>query len=233
MKWTERGAIVTILKETFDVSRFTIPVSEKEGTVSAETYLPTKPVALLTLGHGAGSNMDQPFLRQLSAGLAELGVASIRYNFLYSEKRKKMPDRFPAASAVIRAVVDFARTQYPGLPLFCGGKSFGGRMSSMTLADRVEPGVRGLIFFGFPLHPAGSPSVERSVHLLEIALPMLFLQGTRDALATPELLRPIIPRLKDATLIEFEGADHSFKGGKTANPRALASAAWGWINKHT
>lgn len=221
------------MKETFEVSRITIPISSKEGSVSAETYLPRDPLAVLTLGHGAGSNMDQPFLRQLSAEFAAARIATMRYNFLYTEKRKKMPDRFPAASAVIRAVFDFARTQHPGTPLFGGGKSFGGRMTSMTLADRMEPEVRGLIFFGFPLHPAGSPSVERAAHLHAVGLPMLFLQGTRDALATPELLRPIIPTLKTATLVEFEGADHSFKGGKLASVQALVSAASAWINKHT
>ena len=162
-----------------------------------------------------------------------MDVATLRYNFLYTEKGKKMPDRFPAASAVIRAVITFSRSQLPHVPLFCGGKSFGGRMTSMTLSEHEESGVRGIVFFGFPLHPAGSPSVERADHLTKLSLPLLFLQGTKDALATPELLRPIISRLSTATMIEFEGADHSFKGGKLASVHALASSASTWINKHT
>lgn len=221
------------MTELFKTFRSAIPVSAKHGSISAEVYLPVAPTAILTLGHGAGSNMDQPFLRQLSAALAATNVATIRYNFLYSENRKKMPDRFPAAAEVIRAVIRFTREQYPAIPLFCGGKSFGGRMTSMTLADSSEPDVRGIVFFGFPLHPAGSPSVERAAHLEKLSLPMLFLQGSKDALATPELLKPIIPTLKSATIIEFDGADHSFKGGKQTNVQTLASAASAWINMHT
>lgn len=221
------------MTEGFKIFRSTVNVSAKYGSISVEVYYPNEANAILTLGHGAGSNMDQPFMRQLSAALASTNIATIRYNFLYSEKGKKMPDRFPAASQVVRAVIRFTREQYPQLPLFCGGKSFGGRMTSMTLADMSEADVRGVVFFGFPLHPAGSPSVERADHLKNLSMPLLFLQGTRDALATPDLLKPIIPKFKSATLIEFEGADHSFKGGKGTSVHTLADAASAWINKHT
>jgi predicted alpha/beta-hydrolase family hydrolase len=218
------------MSEKFTTRRLKVPVSEKLGSVTVEIYSPKKIKAVLAVGHGAGSTMDQPFLKQLCAAMASYDICTIRYNFIYSENRKKMPDRFPAASAAIRAVVGFVRQEFSRLPIFCGGKSFGGRMSSMTFAEQPDPLVKGLVFFGFPLHPSGSPSVERADHLKSLSIPLLFLQGTRDALATPALLRPIVESLDQATLIDYEGADHSFKGGKQASVAALASATAEWIH---
>jgi uncharacterized protein len=220
------------MTEPFKTSRISINVSDKLGSVSAEIYEPETVSAVITLGHGAGSNMDQPFLKQLSSALAKQEVAVMRFNFLYTENRKKMPDRFPTASAVVIAAVNEARRRFPTQPLFCAGKSFGGRMSSMTLAEHPNLPVKGIVFFGFPLHPAGSPSVERAVHLEQLTVPLLFLQGTRDDLATPELLRGVITKLQHPTLVEFEGADHSFKGGKKASVEALAHSAAAWIKNH-
>jgi uncharacterized protein len=213
--------------------RLSLPVTDKLGSVTVEICHPESIKAVVTLGHGAGSNLDQPFLKQIATALASHGICSIRFNFIYTEHRKKMPDRFPTAAAVIKGVIHFAASRFPGVPVFCAGKSFGGRMSSMTVAAEEFPDVKGIVFFGFPLHPAGSPSVERASHLEEITVPMLFLHGTKDALANPELLRPVINKLAHATLIEFEGADHSFKGGKQASVTNLAAEAATWINKYT
>jgi uncharacterized protein len=221
------------MSATPSFERSSVFVNDKLGSVTIETCQPESIKAITTLGHGAGSTLDQPFLRQLATALAAHGIASIRYNFFYSENRKKMPDRFPAASAVIKAVIHHASGLFPGIPLFCAGKSFGGRMSSMTVAAEGLSAVKGIVFFGFPLHPAGTPSVERAGHLEELTIPTLFLQGTKDALATPELLRPIVKNLSHGTLIEFEGADHSFKGNKQASVTNLAAEAAAWINKHT
>ena len=221
------------MAEVYQTIRFQIPVLSKEGAVTTEIFEPDSPTAALVIGHGAGSNLDQPFLKQLSVALARQGIITIRFNFLYSELKKKMPDRFPAAAAVIRTVLQEAHRRYGDLPLFGGGKSFGGRMTSMTLAHDGDPRVKGIVFLGFPLHPSGSPSVERAAHLQNLSVPLLFLQGTRDALATPELLRPEVAKLANAVLIEYQGADHSFKGGKQASVDNIASAIASWIKDHT
>jgi uncharacterized protein len=217
---------------SYQTIRIPIPVSEKYGSVSAEIFEPASFTAILAIGHGAGSTLDQPFLAQLASALAAQGICTLRYNFFYSENKKKMPDRFPVASLVVQAVIDYAANRYPNISLFAGGKSFGGRMTSMTLAESNDPRVKGIVFFGFPLHPAGSPGVERAEHLTKVQIPMLFLQGTKDELAYPDLLRPIIANLPAATLIEFQGADHSFKGGKQTSVDAISSASSSWINGH-
>ncbi len=216
------------MNSAIQISRSQLPVEER-GHITVEVVTQENPLAVLTLGHGAGSNLDQAFLKQLSTELASRRIATIRFNFLYSEQKKKMPDRFPAASAAIRAVFQLAKSSFADVPLFAGGKSFGGRMSSMTLSEG-NPGVEGIIFYGFPLHPAGSPSVERADHLAKVGIPMLFIQGTTDALATPDLLRPIVTSLPGATLHEIEGADHSFKGGGSAGGvKALAGVTAAWV----
>jgi uncharacterized protein len=221
------------MAEIFQTIRFHIPIPTKGASVTGEIFEPDSPTAVLAIGHGAGSNLDQPFLKQLSAALARQQIITIRFNFLYSELKKKMPDRFPVAAVVIRAVLHEAHRRYPDLPVFGGGKSFGGRMTSMTLAEVADPTARGIVFFGFPLHPSGSPSVERAAHLQNLSIPLLFLQGTRDALATPELLRPEVARLSNAVLVEYEGADHSFKGGKQASIDNIASQVASWIKDRT
>jgi uncharacterized protein len=144
-------------------------------------------------------------------GLADRGVATLRYQFPFMEQGLRRPDPPGLAHATVRAAVAAANRLAPSLPLFAGGKSFGGRMTSQAQADAPLPRVEGLIFFGFPLHPANTPSAHRATHLAEIAIPMLFLQGTRDALADMTLLAPIVERLGVvATLVSVEGADHSF-----------------------
>jgi uncharacterized protein len=163
------------------------------------------------LAHGAGAGMKHPFMAAVAKGLAERSISTLRYEFPYMQAKSKRPDPPKIAHAAVRAAVDEARTRMPTLPLLAGGKSFGGRMSSQAQAAEPLPGVRGLIFLGFPLHAAGKPSDERAKHLFDIEVPMLFLQGSRDALADLSLLEPIVRKLGSrATLEVFEDADHSF-----------------------
>jgi len=179
--------------------------------VSALLHTPAQPVACYVFAHGAGAGMTHAFMEAVARGLSDRGIASLRYQFPYMERGSKRPDAPPLAHATVRAAVAEAALRLPGLPLFAGGKSFGGRMTSQAQAQSPLPHVRGLIFVGFPLHPAGKPSDDRAAHLSGIAVPMLFLQGTRDELAQLELLRPMVARLGSrATLHVFEYADHSF-----------------------
>ncbi len=169
------------------------------------------PRACFVFAHGAGAGMTHPFMEQIAAGLAERNVATLRYQFPYMEKGSKRPDPPAVAHVAVRAAVTEAARHFPGLTLVAGGKSFGARMTSQAQANTPLAGVRGLAFFGFPLHPAGKPSTERAEHLANVRIPMLFLQGTRDKLAEPELLKPVVKRLGSlATLHMIEGADHSF-----------------------
>lgn len=179
--------------------------------VSGLLQVPRKPRACYVLAHGAGAGMTHPFMAAIADGLAERGVATLRYQFLYMEQGSKRPDPPKLAHAVVRAAVAEAAQRLPRIPLFAGGKSFGGRMTSQAQAASPLPGVRGLIFLGFPLHPAGKPSKERADHLFNIELPMLFLQGTRDALADLQLLEPLCRQLGSATTLKLvREADHSF-----------------------
>jgi predicted alpha/beta-hydrolase family hydrolase len=172
---------------------------------------PPKARACLVLAHGAGAGMRHPFMAKVAAGLVEHDVATLRYEFPYMEKRSRRPDPPKVCHATVRAAVAEAARRAPGVPLFAGGKSFGGRMTSQAHALEALAGVRGLVFFGFPLHAAGKPSDERAKHLHDVHIPMLFLQGTRDALADLTLMRPLVTRLGSvATLKEFDDADHSF-----------------------
>lgn len=181
------------------------------SSVSALLCVPAGAWAGYVFAHGAGAGMTHAFMAAFATGLAERGIATLRYQFPYMERGSKRPDTPAVAQATVRAAVAEAARRLPGLPLFAGGKSFGGRMSSQAQARSAMPGVRGLVFVGFPLHAAGKPSDTRAAHLFEIGVPMLFLQGTRDALAEPALLRPLLQRLGDrATLAWLEDADHSF-----------------------
>lgn len=166
--------------------------------------------ALITLAHGAGTNMDHPFLVKLSDALAAHGIGTVRFNFRYTEAKQKRPDPPPVAHAVIKGVLTLAREHNEKTPIFAAGKSFGGRMSTQLLASSDIPFVKGIILYGFPLHPAGKPSTERGNHLADINIPMLFLQGSRDALASWPLIKSVCENLPTATLIQIEGADHSF-----------------------
>ncbi|HEX9573876.1 MAG TPA: alpha/beta family hydrolase [Myxococcales bacterium] len=190
---------------------------------------------LYVLAHGAGAGMRHPFLVAIAEALAQEGVASFRYEFPYMQDRRKRPDPPAVLHEVVRAAVLAAREAAPDLPLIAGGKSFGGRMTTQAQADAPLPGVRGIALLGFPLHPAGAPSVKRADHLARVEVPLLFLQGTPDELADLGLLRPIVEKLPRAELRIVEGADHSFhvlkRSGRTdadvLRELARAVAEWG------
>src|SRR5262245_27774424 len=183
----------------------------KEGSVSGLLLKPVSPRALYVFAHGAGAGMTHRSMASISEGLAERGIATLRYQFLYMQRKSGRPDAPKLAQAVVRAAVAEARRLEPKLSLFAGGKSFGGRMTSGAEAAEPLADVKGLIFLGFPLHRAGRPGRERAEHLADVHIPMLFLSGTRDALAELDLLEPVIKSLgKRATLKLFDQADHSF-----------------------
>lgn len=175
------------------------------------------PRVLLVLAHGAGAGMRHPFLETVARGLAERGIATFRYEFTYMEERKRRPDPPAVAEERVRSAVAEAARLAPGVPLLAGGKSFGGRMTSGAQAKHPLPDVRGLVFFGFPLHPPGRPGTARADHLDAVGIPMLFLQGARDDFAELALLESVCARLEQrATLHVVEGADHSFRVPKRA-----------------
>ena len=197
-----------------------------DASVSGLWLAPKDAKAAYVFAHGAGAGMAHKSMTAIAEGLAERGVATLRYNFLYMERGSKRPDAPALAHSVVREAVAKANELAPELPLFAGGKSFGGRMTSQAQASAALPNVRGLVFFAFPLHPAGKPGDERAKHLDDVAIPMLFLQGTNDALAELDLLKPVVKRLgKRATLSLAEHADHSFhapaKSGRK-DPEVLA-----------
>src|SRR5205809_2579592 len=168
---------------------------EDGRTVSGLLQVPHQPLACLALAHGAGAGMTHPFLSALAAGLAERRIATLRYQFPYMERGSRRPDPPTLAQATVRAALVLARRLVTGVPLFAGGKSFGGRMTSQAQAEAPLPGVRGLAFLGFPLHAPGKPSAERASHLSCVNVPMLFLQGTRDDFAELTLLQPLVHSL--------------------------------------
>ncbi|MFM9862897.1 MAG: alpha/beta fold hydrolase [Micropepsaceae bacterium] len=209
-----------------------IPVGT--GSVSGLLLVPPQPRAAFVFAHGAGAGMTHAFMEAVAQELSERGFATLRYQFPYMEAGSKRPDSPKVAHAAVRAAVAKARECLPGVVLVAGGKSFGGRMTSQAEAQQPLE-VQGLAFFGFPLHPAGAPSDERAAHLDEVKVPMLFLQGTRDALADVNLLKPVVKTLgKRATLHLVTDADHTFhvpakSGRKDAQVRAEildAFAAW-------
>jgi uncharacterized protein len=185
---------------------------EQAGEVSAIFNRPANMDFLLVLAHGAGAGMRHIFLESLTRELANQGVGVLRYQFPYLEQRRKIPDSPAVLTSTVRAAVQRAAELAPEVPLFAGGKSMGGRMTSTAASQAPLPGVHGLVFFGFPLHPPGRPGTTRAAHLSKVTVPMLFLQGTRDTLAQLDLLRPICDDLGErATLKIFDTADHSFK----------------------
>ncbi len=210
-------------------------VSETSGEVSALLVRPPDARLLYVLAHGAGAGMRHAFLESIAQRLAECGIATLRYQFPYMERRAGRPDPPAVAAATVRAAVTEAARVAPGLPLVAGGKSFGGRMTSTAQAEAPLPGVRGLLFLGFPLHPPGRPDDKRAEHLAQVRVPMLFLQGDRDEFADLTLLRPVVKRLGErATLHLIQGGDHSFKvlksTGRTADQvmNELAATAFSW-----
>lgn len=208
-----------------------------DTSVSGLWLAPPDAFATYVLAHGAGAGMAHKSMTAIAEGLAARGVATLRYNFLYMERGSKRPDAPALAHSAVRAAVDEARRLAPALPLFAGGKSFGGRMTSQAQAKAALADVRGLIFFAFPLHPAGKPSDERAAHLSDVALSVLFLQGDNDALAHLDFLKPVVQRLGTrATLHLLAHADHSFhapakSGRKDAEVLAEAlDTAAAWMN---
>jgi uncharacterized protein len=215
----------------------TITVSD-DRRVSALLQVPPRARACYVMAHGAGAGMTHPFMVEIAAGMAERGIATLRYQFLYMEQRSKRPDPPKLAQAAVRAAVMESAHRLSELPLFAGGKSFGARMTSQAQAVSPLPGVRGLVFLGFPLHPPGKPSRERARHLFEVGIPMLFLQGTHDKLADLELLAPLCEELgARATLTQFPDADHSFHvpartGRKDSDVRSqVLDAIANWIGE--
>jgi predicted alpha/beta-hydrolase family hydrolase len=195
---------------TSGAQKITVTVDDAH-LVSGLLRLPPRARACYVLAHGAGAGMTHRFLEAVAAELEERAIATLRYQFPYMEQGAKRPDPPRLAQAAVRAAVAEAGRLVPELPLIAGGRSFGGRMTSQAQAASPLPGILALAFLGFPLHPAGRPSVERGEHLFDVQIPMLFLQGTRDALADLEQLRPLIDRLGErANLRLFQGADHSF-----------------------
>jgi predicted alpha/beta-hydrolase family hydrolase len=181
------------------------------GEVSSILMRPEDACWLLVLSHGAGAGMRHPFMTALSRELANDKIATFRYQFPYMENRRKAPDRPPTLTATVAAAAQAAHKAAPDLPVLAGGKSMGGRMTSTAASENLIPEVRGLVFFGFPLHPPKQPATKRGDHLAKVGQPVLFLQGTRDDLADLKLLKPICKKLgARATLHIIEGADHSF-----------------------
>jgi hypothetical protein len=208
---------------------------EGASEVSALLVRPKNARWFLALAHGAGAGMTHPFMENLTNELSAVAIATFRYQFPYMERRRRVPDPPAILTATVTAAVQTAKKAAPDLPLLAGGKSMGGRMTSQGAAQNLLDGVRGLVFFGFPLHPPNRPGIKRADHLPRVAIPMLFLQGTRDAFADMKLLRPICAKLSDrATLHIIESADHSFRVLKSSKRsdadvlRELAEATASW-----
>ncbi len=208
-----------------------LEVSPGIGKVSAECFVPEQAKCIITLAHGAGAGMNHSFMITLSKALSEAGVGTLRFNFPFTEGRKGRPDPPAVAHKTIETAISKAKELFPNLPVFVSGKSFGGRMTSQYLSAHHDASVKGIIFYGFPLHPPGKPSIERAEHLKEVKIPMLFLQGTRDELAKWDLVESVCASLPLATLVKIEGADHSFKAGKQNVIQLLTDITKDWIEK--
>src|SRR6185503_11855629 len=210
---------------------FIIKVSPAIGTVSAESIVPKDAKAIMTIAHGAGAGMNHEFMIKLSHALAEVGVATLRFNFPFTENKKGRPDTPAVAHQTIAAAIRKGKQLFPKLPLFVAGKSFGGRMTSQYMSANHDASVKGIIFYGFPLHAPGKPSVERAEHLKDVKAPMFFLQGSKDEFATWKLIEKVCSSLPLAELIKIEGANHGFKAGKRDVIKELATFTSDWIEK--
>ncbi|WP_159699895.1 alpha/beta family hydrolase [Arthrobacter sp. 18067] len=203
-----------------------VTITVGESDISALHIRPDNPFATLVVAHGAGAGMEHPFLQGFAEAMADQGVATLRFNFPYREAGRRFPDRPPLAITTWRTVMDKAAGLSSGEPLWAAGKSFGGRMASMAVAEGMP--AKGLVYLGYPLHAPGKPEKLRDEHLYGVTVPMLFLQGTRDTFATPELLEGVVDRIgPTATLQWSEGGDHSFavKGLKRSAAEVGASLA--------
>ena len=195
-----------------------IKISDSLGEVSALFYYPSNTKYIMVFAHGAGAGMKNKFMEDVSVCLASRETATLRFNFPYMENGKKIPDSKPVCSAAFKSAIEKASELCPELPLCASGKSFGGRMASTAASEGLLQNIRGIVFFGFPLHPPGKASIERAEHLFKVQVPMLFLQGSRDALASMELLKPVCKKLGNKVeLLIIEGADHSFHVPKDNN----------------
>src|SRR5688572_10422338 len=202
--------------------RFTIEVPDK-GAVSAALTRPPRAFASLALFHGAGAGMDHPFMAGFARAIADEGVATLRCNFPYIEAGKRAPDRQPVAVATVRAAFGAASARAgTGEPVWAGGKSFGGRMASVAVAEGLD--VAGLVYLGYPMHAPGKPERVRDEHLYGIDVPMLFLQGTKDPFATAPALEPVLAKLATATHVAVEGGGHSLERSRKEDPREVAAA---------
>jgi uncharacterized protein len=189
----------------------TLECEHERGAVSGVLLSPERPRALYVFGHGAGAGMRHAFMESVASRLAELQIATLRYQFPYMEAGKRAPDPKRILVGTVRAAVREGARRWPDTPLVAGGKSMGGRMTSTAAAEAPLPGIRGLAFFGFPLHAAGRDGSERGAHLSDVGLPMLFLQGTRDRLANLDLLRPLLEAVRPRPVLRvLDGADHGF-----------------------
>jgi len=224
-------------RNNFKIKKIHFEASKSSGNVSAVIYEPENSDCVLVLAHGAGAGMNHPFMESLSSKLAEKNITVFRYNFPYIEQKKRSPDPPNILMAAVKSAVTKAEEMY-SLPVFAGGKSLGGRMSSNAASKNMLVGIMGIIFFGFPLHAPGKPSNERAENLFIVNSPMLFIQGTKDKLADLNLLLPVLKKLGDkATIQIIEGADHSFHVPKSSGKKdenildELAEISRGWINR--
>ena len=208
-----------------------IKVSPAIGTVSAELIAAQKNKCIMVLAHGAGAGMHHSFMETLAQLLAEVNIATLRFNFPFTENKKGRPDSPAVAHQTIESAISKAQKLFPKLPLFVAGKSFGGRMTSQYMAANPNDAVKGIVFYGFPLHAPGKPSIERADHLKQVRSPMLFLQGSRDEFATWKLIAKVCSSLPLATLIKIEGANHGFKAGKQDIMKQLILLTNDWIEK--
>jgi len=215
----------------------TTEIAVGDVQVRCELTRPDSATALVVFAHGAGAGMQHASVTAIADALTRRDIAVLRFNFPFIEASRKRVDAQPVATATIAAAVAHARQLCPALSLFVGGHSFGGRMASHAILDRDLGGVRGLVFCAFPLHPAGKPSTSRAAHLAKIDLPMLFLSGTRDALADADLLRGVVADLPNATLVWLDTADHGYRVQKRTRSRndsvfeELADAAAAFVNR--
>lgn len=208
-----------------------IKVSPAIGSVSAECVYPEKSKCIMTLAHGAGAGMNHAFMVSLAQSLFEQGITTLRFNFPFAENKKGRPDAPAIAHQTIEAAIVKTQKLFPGLPLFVAGKSFGGRMTSQYLSEHPQDAVTGVVFYGFPLHPPGKPAIERAEHLKKVKSPMLFLQGSKDELATWNLIESVCSSLPRAELVRIEGANHAFRTGKQDIIKLLATLTKDWIVK--
>ena len=210
-----------------------LKVSPATGTVSAELIAGQESKCIMVLAHGAGAGMHHSFMVTLAQSLAVEGITTLRFNFPFTENKKGRPDTPAVAHQTIEAAILKAQKLFPKLPLFVAGKSFGGRMTSQYMAANHNDAVKGIIFYGFPLHAPGKPSIERAEHLKDVRAPMLFLQGSRDEFATWKLITKVCSSLPLAELIKIEGANHGFKAGKQDIMKQLTALTNEWIEKKT